>query len=132
VVFNSFNRTPDENQSVNYYKHVGIYAYKYNILKQLIKLSLLRLKEAKSWNSLRWLENDFSIYVTLCNYDSLSIDTPEDLIEPTSLLRIWIAYITDSIANLNQKNFNIMIIQTLIEILKTEESVFVQRSWTIL
>ena len=82
-----FNRTPDENQSVNYYKHVGIYAYKYNILKQLIKLSPSPLERSEKLEQLRWLENDFSIYVTLCNYDSLSIDTPEDLIRANEFIK---------------------------------------------
>jgi len=82
-----FNRTPDENQSVNYYKHVGIYAYKYNILKQLIKLSPSPLERSEKLEQLRWLENDFSIYVSLCNYDSLSIDTPEDLIKANEFIK---------------------------------------------
>lgn len=82
-----FNRTPDENQSVNYYKHVGIYAYKYNILKQLIMLSPSPLERSEKLEQLRWLENDFSIYVSLCNYDSLAIDTPEDLIKANAFIK---------------------------------------------
>jgi 3-deoxy-manno-octulosonate cytidylyltransferase (CMP-KDO synthetase) len=82
-----FNRTPDENQSVNYYKHVGIYAYRYSILKQLIMLSPSSLEKSEKLEQLRWLENDFSIYVSLCNYDSRAIDTPEDLIKANAFIK---------------------------------------------
>jgi len=62
-----------------FHKHVGIYAYRLGVLRQLVQLSASRLEKLESLEQLRWLENGFSIYVALTQYESPSVDTPEDL-----------------------------------------------------
>ena len=95
LVFNNFNealyfsrspipffRNAPENlwlQKHNYYKHIGIYAYRADILEKIVKLKPTELEKAESLEQLRWLENGFKIKVEITEYDSQSIDTPDDL-----------------------------------------------------
>ena len=65
------------------YKHIGIYGFRNNILQQITKLPVSTLEETEKLEQLRWLQNDFDIYIQICHYESLSIDTPEDLIQLT-------------------------------------------------
>ncbi len=62
-----------------YFKHIGIYAYRTDILQQIVKLSPSPLELAESLEQLRWIENGFSINVEYTDIESFSIDTPEDL-----------------------------------------------------
>lgn len=62
-----------------HFKHIGIYAYRYDVLKKIVELPVSSLENAEKLEQLRWLENDFAIYVSLCDYESIAIDTPEDL-----------------------------------------------------
>lgn len=68
-----------DNEPVTYYKHLGIYAYRYSVLKQLIQLEISTLEKIEKLEQLRWLENNFSIYVSVTHHESVAIDTPEDL-----------------------------------------------------
>ena len=68
-----------DNESVTYYKHLGIYAYRYSVLKQLIQLEISTLEKIEKLEQLRWLENNFSIYVSVTHHERVAIDTPEDL-----------------------------------------------------
>ena len=63
-----------------YYKHIGIYAYRYQVLREIVKLPLSSLENAEKLEQLRWLENDYTIHVEPCDYESVAIDTPEDLV----------------------------------------------------
>ncbi|HEX7844938.1 MAG TPA: 3-deoxy-manno-octulosonate cytidylyltransferase [Chitinophagaceae bacterium] len=63
----------------NYYRHVGMYAYRVDILEQITKLPVSALEKAESLEQLRWLENGFTIKCVLTNYDSHCIDTPADI-----------------------------------------------------
>jgi 3-deoxy-manno-octulosonate cytidylyltransferase (CMP-KDO synthetase) len=65
--------------SFNSFKHIGIYAYRNNILQQITQLQVSMLEETEKLEQLRWLENDFMIHVSVCEHESLSIDTPADL-----------------------------------------------------
>ena len=56
-----------------------IYAYRYSVLKQLIQLEISTLEKIEKLEQLRWLENNFSIYVSVTHHESVAIDTPEDL-----------------------------------------------------
>jgi 3-deoxy-manno-octulosonate cytidylyltransferase (CMP-KDO synthetase) len=67
------------NVSQHYYKHIGIYAYREDVLHQLNQLTPTPLEQAESLEQLRWLENGFSITVVPTAIDTIGIDTPEDL-----------------------------------------------------
>jgi 3-deoxy-manno-octulosonate cytidylyltransferase (CMP-KDO synthetase) len=62
-----------------FYKHIGIYAYRTDILKKITSLLPSALEKSESLEQLRWLENGFKIKVELTGYDSHGIDTPQDL-----------------------------------------------------
>jgi 3-deoxy-manno-octulosonate cytidylyltransferase (CMP-KDO synthetase) len=62
-----------------YYKHIGIYAYRPQVLKILSGLSPSLLEKAESLEQLRWIENGYTIHVSVTEHESVSIDTPEDL-----------------------------------------------------
>jgi 3-deoxy-manno-octulosonate cytidylyltransferase (CMP-KDO synthetase) len=61
------------------FKHLGIYAYRNEILQQITKLPISKLEETEKLEQLRWLENDFTIQISICHHESIAIDTPEDL-----------------------------------------------------
>lgn len=63
----------------NYYKHIGIYAFKGKILNEVCSLKPSSLEVAESLEQLRWIENKYKIYAVETTYQSPSIDTPEDL-----------------------------------------------------
>ena len=62
-----------------YYKHIGIYGYRTDILTEVTKLKRSSLEIAESLEQLRWLENGYKINVELTDMESYSVDTPEDL-----------------------------------------------------
>ena len=62
-----------------YYKHIGIYAYRTNVLKEITRLPQSSLELAESLEQLRWLENGYRIKVGISNIETIGIDTPEDL-----------------------------------------------------
>jgi len=64
----------------NSYLHLGIYAYRNDILQQITRLPVSTLEATEKLEQLRWLENDFTIYLQICHYESIAIDTPEDLL----------------------------------------------------
>ena len=63
----------------NYYRHVGMYAYRNDILEAVCKLAPSSLEMAESLEQLRWLENGFKIKCAITEHDSHCIDTPEDV-----------------------------------------------------
>ncbi len=62
-----------------YYKHVGLYAYRADVLPVLVELQPTPLEKAESLEQLRWLENGFSIYAVETSLETIAIDTPDDL-----------------------------------------------------
>ena len=66
-------------KSFSFYRHIGMYGYKTNILLQLTKLGRSPLEIAESLEQNRWIENGYKIKLSETNYDSIGIDTPEDL-----------------------------------------------------
>lgn len=95
VVFNRkmqalyFSRTPipyirDVNSEMwlhafNYFEHIGLYGYRSETLETIAKLPEGKLEQAESLEQLRWLENGFTIQLAETTFESISIDTPEDL-----------------------------------------------------
>lgn len=72
-------------QKANYYKHLGIYAYKSDILSRICALPKSKLEETESLEQLRWLENGFSIQTEITHLESMAVDTPEDLLKLTNI-----------------------------------------------
>lgn len=62
-----------------YYKHIGMYAYRADILKEITSLPQSSLETAESLEQLRWLENGYKIKVGITNQETIGIDTPEDM-----------------------------------------------------
>jgi 3-deoxy-manno-octulosonate cytidylyltransferase (CMP-KDO synthetase) len=60
-------------------KHIGMYAYQTDILREITRLTPSELELAESLEQNRWLENGYRIHVKTTEYDSFSIDTPADL-----------------------------------------------------
>lgn len=60
-------------------KHLGIYAYRREVLREVTKLPQSSLEKAESLEQLRWLQNGYRIRVGLTNVETVGIDTPEDL-----------------------------------------------------
>ncbi|MDX2171996.1 MAG: 3-deoxy-manno-octulosonate cytidylyltransferase [Bacteroidota bacterium] len=72
----------------DYYRHVGMYAYKVDVLERITKLPVSNLEKAESLEQLRWLEHGFKIKCAVTNYDSHCIDTPEDIEKVLRLMHI--------------------------------------------
>jgi len=66
-------------ENFTFYGHIGLYAYRNDVLQELSKLIESKLEKVESLEQLRWLENGFRIKTHITHYDSFGIDTPEDL-----------------------------------------------------
>lgn len=71
-----------------YYRHVGMYAYRTDVLEAITKLSVSSLEKAESLEQLRWLEHGFRIRCAITNFDSHCIDTPEDVEKVLRLMNL--------------------------------------------
>lgn len=60
-------------------KHLGIYAYRREVLTEVTQLPQSSLEKAESLEQLRWLENGYRIRVGLTDVETVGIDTQEDL-----------------------------------------------------
>ncbi len=74
-------------KSTAYYKHIGIYAYRVEVLRKITSLSPSPLETAESLEQLRWLENGYRIKVGFTDIESIGIDTPDDLEKVQALLK---------------------------------------------
>ena len=62
-----------------FYSHIGMYAYRYDVLLKLTQLPVGILEKAESLEQLRWLENGYRIKTAQTTFENIGIDTPEDL-----------------------------------------------------
>lgn len=67
------------NNFPEYFKHIGIYAFKAAVLQEVSLLKQSPLEISESLEQLRWLENDYSIQIQETQFENQGIDTPEDL-----------------------------------------------------
>lgn len=85
-----YMRGKDKNEWLKghtYYKHIGLYAYRSNVLKEITSLCQSPLEIAESLEQLRWLENGYKIKVGISHTETIGIDTPEDLQHAEEFLR---------------------------------------------
>jgi 3-deoxy-manno-octulosonate cytidylyltransferase (CMP-KDO synthetase) len=71
-----------------FYKHIGMYAYRADVLPQLAALRPSALEKAESLEQLRWLENGFTIQTAETTIETIGIDTPDDLVKAEDMLRL--------------------------------------------
>lgn len=62
-----------------YYTHIGMYAYRLNVLESITKITPSALELTEKLEQLRWLENGFTIKTAITTQHSIGVDTPEDL-----------------------------------------------------
>lgn len=84
-----FSRTPipylrnyEESQWLQqhcFYKHLGLYAYRSHILKEITQLAQTPLELAESLEQLRWIENGYIIHTKITETENMAVDTPADL-----------------------------------------------------
>lgn len=84
-----FSRTPipyyrgkDQAQWLDlhtYYKHIGIYAYRADVLQEITRIKPSPLEIAEALEQLRWIENGYRIKVEITEFESVAVDTPEDI-----------------------------------------------------
>ncbi len=68
-----------------FHKHIGIYAYRTHILEEISKLPPAPPETAESLEQLRWLWNGYSIHTGVTDFETIGIDTPEDLSKLTNI-----------------------------------------------
>ncbi len=73
--------------SHTFYKHIGLYAYRAGVLKDITSLPQSVLEKAESLEQLRWLENGYTIKVGVSQVETIGIDTPEDLVKAEDFLK---------------------------------------------
>ena len=69
-----------------HFRHIGMYAYRADILKQITQIPPSPLEQMECLEQLRWLENGLTIRVARTNHASIGIDTPADLEYALTLL----------------------------------------------
>jgi 3-deoxy-manno-octulosonate cytidylyltransferase (CMP-KDO synthetase) len=75
------------NENHNYFKHIGMYAYRADILEKITHLPQSSLEKVESLEQLRWLENGYRIKVAETNEETIGVDTPEDLEKAIAFLK---------------------------------------------
>jgi 3-deoxy-manno-octulosonate cytidylyltransferase (CMP-KDO synthetase) len=76
---NFYRKNSIKSADVKYYKHIGIYAYKKDVLEKICELPESKNERRERLEQLRWLDNNYKIKVGITNFEALSIDTPDDL-----------------------------------------------------
>jgi 3-deoxy-manno-octulosonate cytidylyltransferase (CMP-KDO synthetase) len=62
-----------------YYRHIGVYAYRYDILQKITLLPQSSLELCEKLEQDRWIENGYKIMTCKTDFEGLAVDTPEDL-----------------------------------------------------
>ena len=72
----------------NYFRHVGMYAYRKDVLERITQLVPSSLEKAESLEQLRWLEHGFKIRLAETSFDSHCVDSPEDIQKVIRLMKL--------------------------------------------
>lgn len=64
-----------------FFKHIGIYGYRIDVLKKITNLAISPLESAEQLEQLRWIENGYRIKTRITELETQAIDTPEDLLK---------------------------------------------------
>lgn len=75
----SFSRKVRLIKGAEYYKHIGIYGYRSDVLAEITALAPSENEKLEGLEQLRWLDKGYKIRVELTDLETISIDTPEDL-----------------------------------------------------
>lgn len=75
--FANFKEDPLENYP--FYRHIGLYAYRADVLQELVKLKPTTLEKVESLEQLRWLYYGYKIKIVETNIETPNIDVPEDV-----------------------------------------------------
>ncbi len=76
----------DKKMNIDYFLHVGVYAYKKDVLLSFTKWPQSKLEKIEKLEQLRYLENGIKIKMAETDYNNIAIDTPEDLEKARLLL----------------------------------------------
>lgn len=71
-----------------FYKHIGLYAYRADALREITRLPQSTLEKAESLEQLRWLDNGYVIRVGQTQVETIGIDTPADLARAEEFLKM--------------------------------------------
>ena len=85
-----FVRGVESEQWLTHYpflKHLGLYAYRREVLAEVTQLPPSSLEVAESLEQLRWLQNGYRIRVAQTNIETVGIDTPDDLSRAEEFLK---------------------------------------------
>jgi 3-deoxy-manno-octulosonate cytidylyltransferase (CMP-KDO synthetase) len=67
-----------------YYRHIGLYAYRPSVLKEVLNLPVAPNETAESLEQLRWLYYGYSIHTAVTDIETIGIDVPDDLLKLTN------------------------------------------------
>ena len=70
---------PSDGQWDEFYGHIGLYAFRMNILKDFVALGPSRLETAEKLEQLRLLENEIPIHVVITEHQCIGVDRPDDI-----------------------------------------------------
>lgn len=76
---NTENGKPEAINSFEFYRHIGLYAYRSDVLIQLVQLEPTALEKVESLEQLRWLYHGFKVRVIETTIETPNIDVPEDI-----------------------------------------------------
>lgn len=77
-----FMRGKDKSEwhkNFTYYRHIGVYAYRYDVLQKITLLPQSSLELSEKLEQNRWIENGYKIKISRTDFQGLAVDTPEDL-----------------------------------------------------
>lgn len=69
-----------------YFRHIGLYGYRYSALNEVVKLPLSTLEKCESLEQLRWVESGYRIKTAITEFRTVGVDTPEELAEAEKIL----------------------------------------------